>query len=167
MAQRQKAHALVGFHLLQADTSLPHAADKSVVALHGPFGSTGRAGGIDQYGELLWSAGLHAFLHSLGMLRQIGSPQVTQCFEGNHARIVKVAQPFHVKHHDLAQLGQIRTNLQRFVQLLLVFDKQNDGAGILTKVMDLAGRIGGINAIGDTAATQDCNVRQHPFDQGV
>ena len=61
----------------------------------------------------------------------------------------------------------MRAHLQRLVQLLVIFDKQHPGAGVLAQVLHLGRGVGRVDAVGHTAAAQHGQITQHPFNHRV
>ena len=85
----------------------------------------------------------------------------------DHHGVLQIAQPPHVKHHDVAQTRKLVAHRQSFIELLVVFHKQDHGVRVLAQVLDLARSVGGVDAIGHGTTTQDGQVAQHPFAAGV
>jgi hypothetical protein len=83
--------------------------------------------------------------------------------ERQHHRIVKAAQPLHVEHDNLVQRRTARPAGQDLVELLLILDEHDPGAGIVDEIFDLRRRVGRIDARGYAACTQNAHVGIDPF----
>ena len=137
MAQRQKAHALIALVLRHQRVVAMQGVDQALVQVHCALGPASGAGGVDQNGQVFGLAGSHPFLDGMGVLGKVVTAQGPKGVQADDAGVADVAQAVHVKHHDFAQIGQLPAHFQRLVKLLVIFHKQNGGAGILTQVMHL------------------------------
>ena len=167
VAQRQKAHALVGLVLRHQCVVAPNRVDQPGVQMHGTLGLAGGAGGVHQNGQVLGLDGRHALFQFTCMLCQIDFSQIPQGIQADDVGVIQIAQTFHVKHDDFPQARQLVAHLQGLVELLVVFHEQYGGAGVFTQVLHLAGGIGGVNAVGHATAGQHGNVGPHPLNHGV
>ena len=130
VAQRQKAHALVVVILRHQRVVAMQGVDQATVQVHRPFGLAGRTRGVNEDGQVLRPALSRTLFDGIRMPRQVLTSQLAQSRQADDAGVVHTAQTFHVKHDNLAQFGQLSAHFQCFVQLLVVFDKQNRGAGV-------------------------------------
>ena len=167
VAQGQETHAFVVVGLWQTCSGLLCCKNQTAVALHGPFGFTCSARGVNQNCQILWTAHFGALVQQAGVFGIEFATQLAQIIQRQDVGIVQPTQAFHVQHHHLAQLGQLVTHFQRLVQLFVVLHKQDGGGRVFTQVMHLASGVGGVNAVGDTGAAQDGQVAKNPIDHGV
>jgi hypothetical protein len=137
------------------------------MGVHRALGLASGARGVDQDRQVFGLAGLDALHQCIGVQRVEFAAQFAQLRQAENTGVVQLVQAFHVEHDDLAQHRQLLAHLERLVELLVVFDEQHRGARVLAQVVHLAGRIGGVDAIGDTAAAEHRQVGQHPLDHGV
>ena len=101
------------------------------------------------------------------MGQAIGSTQFAQFGKTDDAGVVHIAQAFHIEDHNLLEKWQLVAYFQRFVELLIILYKQDGGAGVFAKIVDLYSCVGGIDAIGHATARQHCQIGEHPFDNGI
>ncbi|MNS90533.1 hypothetical protein D3C72_1245880 [compost metagenome] len=167
VAQRQEAHALVFLVLRDERVVAARGVHQPRVAVHGALGLAGGARGVDQNRQVFGPAGRHAALHRLRVARQVRSAEGAQRVQAHHARVVELAQAFHVEHDHAAQAGQAGAHFERLVELLVVFHEEHRGARVFAQVLHLRGGVGRVDAVGHTAAAEHGQVGQHPFDDGV
>ena len=167
MAQRQEAHGLVALIARNQGVVAAQGVGDGAVRVHRALGFAGGARGIDQNRQIAWPAGCGAALEFARVLLQVAAAEFAQGVQANDVGVIQPAQAFHVDHHDLAQERQALTHFQGLVELFVVFDKQQACGRVFAQVLHLAGRVGGVDAIGDTAAGQHGQVAQHPFNGGV
>ena len=131
--------------------------------VHGALGPARGARGVDQNGQVFRAAGVNALLQGLGVLRQVGPAQPAQRFQADHVGVLEATQALHVKHDDLLQARQMRTRCQCFIELFVVFDKQQASGRVLAQVLQLRSCVSGVNAVGDACAGQHGQVGPDPF----
>ncbi len=100
---------------------------------------------------------------ALGM----GPTRRAQRSEVHHRRVVEAAQPLGVEDDNLAQQRQVLAGLEGLVELLFVLDEEHGRARVFAQVLHLRRGVGGIDAVGDAAATEDGHVHQQPVDDGI
>ena len=89
--------------------------------------------------------------------------QLPEGLEGHHLRIVEAVQPLHVEDHDLDELGAALPHGEDLVELLLVLDEEEAGPAIVDDVLDLGGRIGRVDPVGDPADRHGTEVDVQPL----
>ena len=135
--------------------------------MHGAFGFACGARGVNQNSQIRWLAGSSSLFYGTGVRDQIVSAKFAQAVQAHDARVIQAAQAVHVKYHYFAQTRQLRAHRQGFVQLLVVFNKQDRCIGVLTQVLHLRGRVGGVNATGYSARRQHSQICKNPVDNRI
>ena len=135
--------------------------------MHRALGRPGRAGRVDQNGEVVGAATCKHFVPQRLAALHVVAPQRHELRKRHHHRIGKAAQALHVEHHDALQGGATRPAGQDLVELLLVFREQHPGSGIPDEIFHLWRRIGRIDAGRDAAGAENADVGEHPFRHGI
>ena len=163
VAERQEHQALFTIGGGKQVVGVAHLMRDAAVGMHGTFGRTGGAGGIDQDGKIAGAAACdHLIPQCLAAVDVIASHR-HEFGQRHHHRIGKTAQAFHVEDDDLLQGRTARAARQDLVELLFVLGEDHPGAGVVDEIFHLGGRIGRIDARRNAAGAQDAHIGEHPF----
>ena len=92
---------------------------------------------------------------------------ITEVGKTHSHGIAEGLQSLGIKNHDLLDGRAVRPRQEHFVELFLVFDKNNAGLTVVDQVFHLRRGICRIYPGGNTTATQYAKIRKKPFLIGV
>jgi hypothetical protein len=133
------------------------------VAQHGALGRARGAGRVDENREVSRLRDLDHRIEGARVLPVVPVTERQELLERHHLRIREAVQPFHVEDDDPDELRAALPDLQDLVELLLVLGEEEACAAIVDDVLDLACRVGRVDAVGDAADRHRAEVRVEPL----
>jgi len=134
---------------------------------HGALRFPGRARGIDQDGQVVLPARADALLPKAGVACGVIASERTQRVQAHDPRVLQVAQPLHVEHHDPLQARQPFAHLQHLVELLLVLDEHEPRVRVGEEILHLGRGVRRVDAVRHAAGAQYAEIHVEPFPIGI
>ncbi|MBA7712909.1 hypothetical protein ES703_121902 [subsurface metagenome] len=133
------------------------------MAQHGPFGKTGRSGGIYEKREVLWFDFCHTVFKQIRFLFNNLTAYLQKFIIGHDHGVLEVPKSFQIPYDYLLQKGYLFPEVQPLIKLLLVFYKEEFGIRILYHILYLWPGVGRIDTNRHTASALDTQVNDHPL----
>ena len=124
-----------------------------------PLGLPGRAGRVDERGEVLRADGADSLLDGVGVLGEVSPAALLQLREGDH----EVAVTSAVDDHHAVQLGELRTVLDDLADLRLVLGEDHPAARVGEDEDRVLGARRGVDRGCGGAGTHDREVGEYPL----
>ena len=163
VSERQKTELLIAPVHRQCFTQQVHLVNHVAVTDHRALRSARGSRRIGHDHQVLGFGRANFTLPALGMVREPGPPHVKQLLDADALLVVETPQPFHVEDDDLLKRRRGFPDFEHLVQLLLVFGEVEARTAVGDQVLDLVGTVGGVDSVGDTACTDDSEIREQPF----
>jgi hypothetical protein len=163
VAEREEGQLLIAFAELGDEVGIVQLEQNVPVAQHRALWGPGRAGRVDQDGQVIMLRDLHHLVVGARVLPVVARAQLEQRGQRQHLVIAEIVQSFHVVDDDLHQFGTAPADLKDLVQLLLVLREEEARPAVVHDVLDLAGRVCRVDAVGDAADGQGAEVRVQPL----
>ncbi len=145
MAERQEHQALFAVGRGKQIVGVAHLMGDAAVRMHGALGRAGRAGGVDEDGEIVGAAARDHLIPQRFAALDMIAPERHEFCERHHHRVAEAAQALHVEHDNLLQARTARAARQDLVELLLVLGEDHLRAGVIDEIFHLDRGIGRID----------------------
>ena len=124
VTQRQETQLIVRVEHRPVPQSGRDGIHQIAMADHRALGLAGRAGCIDQNGGVFWFGGVDGRVKGVRVRRVILCTEFVKLVHEHDLRIREPMQPFAFNHDNLKKAGHLVPDLQKLVQLFVVFDQQ-------------------------------------------
>ena len=169
VAERKERHGDVVPGQLQDLARGEDVRHEVAVRQHDAFRLAGRAGRVDDGGQIVWRHRLDPPVPhrvEVSTLRE-GRAAREPFAPGRGARSATLDGRYVVERHDVLDAGQTAANGLQLGRLPLVRNERDAGAAVGQDVLDLLGGQCRIDRHGDTAGREDGEVRQLPLRPGL